>query len=398
MKDGRNHVTPTAAAATAVGRIAQHTPPPSPGDAGGYRIDTEGINDDVVVAVIDQLDRTGNRPHSARELATILVNTLSVVERYVCEKETSLSGKHMYTDCLRSSANPAAMVSSRLTAYLKRPWSSFAPCPIEKELLETHPRRTYFYLSTYPHQPIPEASNPPAASRIISPSLSSAAGEEEAGEEEEGCDRESRSRIAPSPSPEIDLSAPDLDVEEDVGSPITPGGSFSVHKGSVLRDAATATVDVAHNRRAASPPLERDEREFEQTASSLQKRKHFSQPERARQDYEDDDGVNIDSAPAVQPVDDSDESATMRSSQAAVELFGPGTNMAFDLASPVLRPQSQKRYSVGGDEMEGVELERSAAEAVQGHDHAIEANWQWAESRQPELIGVEELDEMFGGY
>ena len=85
MKFGRNHVAAAAAASTAAGRIAQNTPPPSPGDAGGYRIDTEGINDDVVVAVIDQLDRTGNRPHSARELATILVNTLSVVERYVCD-------------------------------------------------------------------------------------------------------------------------------------------------------------------------------------------------------------------------------------------------------------------------------------------------------------------------
>ena len=235
------------------------------------------------------------------------------------------------------------------------------------------------------------------ASRIISPSLSSGAGEEE-GEEEEECGRESRSRIAPSPSPEIDLSAPDLDVDEDVGSPITPGGSFSVHKGSVLRDSSAATVDVAHNRRAASPPLERDEREFEQTASSLQKRKHLSQPEGVKQDYGDDDSGDTGSAPAVQPVDDSDESAVMRSSQAAVELFGPGTSMAFDLTSPLLRPQSQKRYSVGGEEMEGVQLERAAAEAAQGHDHAIEANWQWAESRQPEFIGVEELDEMFGGY
>ena len=290
------------------------------------------------------------------------------------------------------------MVSSRLTAYLKRPWSSFAPCPIEKELLETHPRRTYFYLSTYPHQPIPEASNPPVASRIISPSLSSAAGGEEGEGEEEECDRESRSRIAPSPSPEIDLSAPDLDIEEDVGSPITPGGSFSVHKSSLLGDASTVTVDVAHNRRAASPPLERDEREFEQTASSLQKRKHLSQPERVKQDYEDDHDGNSGSAPAVQPVDDSDESTAMRSSQAAVELFGPGTSMAFDLTSPVLRPQSQKRYSVGGEEMEGIQLERSAEEVIQGRDYTIEASWEWAESRKPELIRVEELDEMFGGY
>ena len=297
------------------------------------------------------------------------------------------------------------MVSSRLTAYLKRPWSSFAPCPIEKELLETHPRRTYFFLSTYPHQPIPETSSPPVASRIISPSLSSAAGEEEEEEEEGGgggeggCGRESRSRAAPSPSPEIDLSAPDLDVEEDVGSPITPGGSFSAHKGSMLRDASASTVNIAHNRRAASPPLERDEREFEQTASSLQKRKHLSQLESVRQDYEDADEADAGNAPAVQPVvEDAEESAVLRSSQAAAELFGQGTGMAFDLSSPVLHPHVQKRYSVGGEDMEGVQLEGVAAETEQEHDGALEASWQWAESRRPELIGVEELDEMFGGY
>ncbi len=70
-------------ASLSTGRITQNTPPPSPGDAGGYRIDTDGIDDDVVVAVIEQLDRTGNRPHSAKELAAILINALAVVEGYV---------------------------------------------------------------------------------------------------------------------------------------------------------------------------------------------------------------------------------------------------------------------------------------------------------------------------
>ena len=291
------------------------------------------------------------------------------------------------------------MVSSRLTAYLKRPWTSFAPCPIERKLLETHPRRTYFYLSTYPHQPIPEAASLPVASRIISPSLSSATGGDEEEEGEEECDRESRSRAAPSPSPEIDLSAPDFDGEEDVGSPITPGGSFSARKGSILCDASASTVNIAHNRRAASPPLERDEREFEQTASSLQKRKHLAQLESASPDYEDSDDSNASRAPAVQPVDDTEEAAAMRSSQAAAELFGPGMNVAFDVSSPIARAHgTQKKGSVSGEDMEGVQLEGVALETAKAHDGALEASWQWAESRRPELIGVEELDEMFGGY
>ncbi len=298
------------------------------------------------------------------------------------------------------------MVSSRLTAYLKRPWTSFAPCPIEKELLETHPRRTYFYLSIYPHQPIPETSNPAQANRIISPSLSSAT-----GEDEEDCGRESRARVAPSPSPEIDLSAPDLAVEEDVRNSLTPAGSFSAHAGTLLHDVISSSADIAHNRRAASPPLERDEREFEQTASSLQKRKQLNQLRRALvgssnvdvdvgNDGDDGDDL-VGAAPAVQPPEDTEESVAMRSSQAAVELFGPGTAMAIDITSPVMRPQGTKRYSVGGGDMEDVRAEGSAPVAAiprQERDKSLEASWQWAESCKPELIGVDELDEMFGGY
>lgn len=51
----------------------EHTPPPSPMDDGfAPRIDTEGINDDIVVGVIHQLEKTANRPHLVKELAAIL--------------------------------------------------------------------------------------------------------------------------------------------------------------------------------------------------------------------------------------------------------------------------------------------------------------------------------------
>lgn len=55
----------------------EHTPPPSPADSGATvnKIDTEGINDDIVVAVIGQLEKTGNRPHLIKELATVLAST-----------------------------------------------------------------------------------------------------------------------------------------------------------------------------------------------------------------------------------------------------------------------------------------------------------------------------------
>ena len=57
-------------------RIVAHTPPPSPGDVVAYRkIDLDGIKDDVVISVIEQLEKTGNRPHLIKELATILLST-----------------------------------------------------------------------------------------------------------------------------------------------------------------------------------------------------------------------------------------------------------------------------------------------------------------------------------
>ena len=62
----------------------EHTPPPSPLDGEvAPKIDTEGINDDIVVAVIDQLEKTGNRPHLVKELAAVLIALNVNVAKYV---------------------------------------------------------------------------------------------------------------------------------------------------------------------------------------------------------------------------------------------------------------------------------------------------------------------------
>ena len=53
----------------------QHTPPPSPGAADAPAIDFEGINDDIVSGVVEQLEKTGNRPHLIKELAAVLSRT-----------------------------------------------------------------------------------------------------------------------------------------------------------------------------------------------------------------------------------------------------------------------------------------------------------------------------------
>jgi hypothetical protein len=63
-------------------RAAELSPPPSPIAEGSSKIDTEGINDDIVVGTIQQIEKTGNRPHLVKELAAILATKLHCVEKY----------------------------------------------------------------------------------------------------------------------------------------------------------------------------------------------------------------------------------------------------------------------------------------------------------------------------
>ncbi|GFF66352.1 hypothetical protein CNMCM6936_008578 [Aspergillus lentulus] len=216
--------------------IYEHTPPPSPTDGtAAPKIDTEGINDDIVVGVIEQLEKTGNRPHLVKELAAILV-TLN--------------------ENVANSANPAALLSSRLGTYMKRPWTALAPCPIAKELIPIHPRKVYYYLTTLPRRPIPENSDdviiPDVDGKDFTPSVSNA-----------DLDDEEMLARERSLSPEVDLSSPDFEEENIDRSAGRPGHSFSEHH---------SHARLMHSNRAASPPLEGDEKEFTQTASAVRER------------------------------------------------------------------------------------------------------------------------------
>ncbi|OAA50586.1 hypothetical protein NOR_01036 [Metarhizium rileyi] len=228
--------------------MAEQTPPPSPtslaiverSDVDAIRkVDLEGINDDIVEATIVQLESTANRPHLIKELATVLTQKLTSVQQ---------------------SANPCAIISSRLTSYMKRScWTALSPCPLAKELETVHPRRTYFFLTTCPRQLLPDSSitQPAHHAAIVTPSVSLT--------DDSGSDDVDARRRELSPSPEVDLSSPEFDdMEDDVGVPITPIGSVKSHMNH-----------LRHGRdlRRDSPPLETDEREFTQTADVLQKRK-----------------------------------------------------------------------------------------------------------------------------
>ncbi|KAI9686972.1 MAG: hypothetical protein M1822_002725 [Bathelium mastoideum] len=267
---------PTVGRPKSAGRLMEHTPPPSPGATGTAKIDTDGIKDDIVVAVIEQLEKTGNRPHLVKELAAVLANNIPAVERYVPSTATFLKDK-VSDQARRSSSNPSAIISSRLTSYLRREWTALAPCPVAKELVGTHPKRTYFYLTTLPHQDLPEfvaAVNP--QSRIISPSLSS--GSNNAASKEEGLSDENdaasdtsrHERAALSPSPEVDFSCPELDGDESNSTPLTPGGTFS---GRNSVSGRSHRSNGASNTARQPPPLERDEHEFTQTAAEVRRRR-----------------------------------------------------------------------------------------------------------------------------
>ncbi|KAI4626277.1 uncharacterized protein J4E87_004778 [Alternaria ethzedia] len=328
------------------GRVAD-TPPPSPGgESGTTKIDTQGIDDEIVVGVIEQLQKTGNRPHLLKELALVLSPIIPIVE---------------------SSANPAAIISSRLATYLKRNWTALSRCPLDKKLVGTHPKRVYYFLSTCPHQPIPaDGTSTAMAPRIVTPSLSSATSEEE--------DADARSRGRMSPSPELDLS--DYDSHD----------SDPFSKQSHL----PTTANISHNRRAQSPPLEKDEREFTQTASFLQQRRMSQEAERERSasaSAEPTQKSDVKMEEVAVSVEETVESAAQKDSEAAAALFGQMDQlMTFQSA---LSPSSPALKPVLHIEMPPPSLKRKSIK--------LELDDDWI-MKSPELIDLDELDDLFGGY
>ncbi|XP_014555076.1 hypothetical protein COCVIDRAFT_39140 [Bipolaris victoriae FI3] len=329
------------------GRVAD-TPPPSPGgESGTAKIDTQGIDDEIVVGVIEQLEKTGNRPHLLKELALVLSPIIPIVE---------------------SSANPAAIISSRLATYLKRNWTALSKCPLDKKLVGTHPKRVYYFLSTRPHQPIPaDGGNAPIAPRIVTPSLSSATSEEEE-------DMDARSRDRMSPSPELDLSDYDSNASDPFSNQTHP----------------PTTANISHNRRAQSPPLEKDEREFTQTASFLQQRRMSQEAERARSasaSAEPTQSSDVKMEEIAASVEETVESAARKDSEAAATLFGQmdqvvSYNSALSPSSPALRPTLHI-------DMPPPSLKRKEIK--------LEFDDDWV-MKSPELIDLDELDDLFGGY
>jgi hypothetical protein len=182
---------------------------------------------------------------------------------------------------------------------------------------------------------------------IITPSLSSASRSDEA-------DAERRREL--SPSPEVDLSSPEL--EGDDISPPTSIGSFTGRIESSIR-----------NSRASSPPLEKDEKEFTQTARGMQRRK-----------------LSGDTHMSGVPSDMVDH--RIRSSETEV-LFGEGRHLsipqgALFVSSPAMKPSLSLNTLKRGFE----ETDLWAR---------VEGAMEW-DMRSPENIELEELDGMLDDF
>jgi hypothetical protein len=390
-------------------RGAALSPPPSPLREGQSKIDIEGISDEIVVGAIQQLEKTGNRPHLVKELSSILATTIPAIERYACASTADITW-HPANSSYRS-ANPSALISSRLTAYLNRSWPAISPCPLAKDLSPVHPRRLFFYLTTMPAQPLSETVEPiPKHNRIISPSLSSASA---ADEEDE---RYNRARAALSPSPEVDLSSPELD-DDNTDNPQPTTGSFS-GRNSLSREHPPTSANLAHNRRAASPQLEMEERDFKQTANLLHEQARLRRA--SEEDVKMDDTVaGAERQSAVIAL--SAENGTNEEEQdteAAAELFQHAehlrsyTRANLDFSSPVLQPTRSldaMEASTNGSPLKPQRRDECMEDPMaldlndMSNDQPIPSleqpdTFAWDSLQSPENIELSELDDMFDAF
>lgn len=156
--------------------------------------------------------------------------------------------------------------------------------------------------------------------------------------------------------------------DDDVPMPGTPIGSFPGRHGSVLALAA-------QSHRAASPPLEKDEKEFTQTADGLQRRKLS--------------GEFLNAAPQLPVVDFhvKDETSLFGEPNAKtpagiaqhLNINNPPAMVL--LTSPAMRP-------IASDPKKEREQEALWSQ--------LDSQQDW--HRNPETVELEELDSMLQGY
>lgn len=224
--------------------------------------------------------------------------------------------------------------------------------------------------------------------RIISPSISNASidGDSEGVED--------RKRAAISPSPEVDLSNPDLDddvpVDDDLNSPPTRAGSFS-RRSSLNRDGTNGSISDGLNQSAARPPMEKDEKEFTQTASSMRMKRVSFNKQDIRPSTESEDLV------AEYNLEETEEEKAKKNQEAAATLFGGhhenSQQMGLSiLSSPHVKPMHAQLFieTLSRREQGTVDLEMK--------ESTILGDSGFWDIRPPESIELDELDDLFCGF
>ena len=387
----------------------EHTPPPSPAGSDEVKIDMDNIKDDIVAGVIEQLEKTGNRPHLIKELASVLSRNNSAVNKYGHCPKHDFHARSLTR--FNSSANPAALLSSRLASFMRRNWSPDTSCPIAKELIPVHPRKVFYYLTTKPRQELPPSAMempPPIIGgrgkeghkRIISPSLSNASQDEDSAS-----NFEERKRAALSPSPEVDLS---LDLDEivysataeaapDFPSPPTPApSSYSLSRSSTRRESTDSDRELGLNHRS-QPEMEGDEQEFTATARGL-RMKGISAEDVTMTDP-DTIVVKVEANLASIEADDtktnhSEDAATLSladaqaQKQAATVMSSPYSKPVGNSSNSHLSPRSINVAPTKDNDMEVLET------SILG-DSGLGFGW---DIRRPQSVGLDELDDLFDTY
>lgn len=239
--------------------------------------------------------------------------------------------------------------------------------------------------------------------RIISPSLSNASIEDDDSEA-----AEIRKREAFSPSPEIDLSVPELDTvtqsDDRFHISTTPPGSLS-GRSSLARDGSISTTaeetSLAHNTRARSPPLEGDEKEFTQTASNMRMRGMSFDDQSIRQSTEVENAL-----PATvdgMHLGETEEEVAHRDQEDGAKLFGEQHGQTQEVASvlmssPFVKPVgtrvSMERLFVKDASSSSGEVEmKEESISILGQHQAYD--WEIGE---PESVQLDELDDLLGDF
>ncbi|KAL7270139.1 hypothetical protein RUND412_007168 [Rhizina undulata] len=358
----------------AVNQTGRYDPTPPPSPPPENKANREGVDDEIVSGVIEVLQNTRNRPHTVRELAAVLSGSINIVE---------------------NSANPHAIISSRLNSYLKRGFPASSPCLLAKELITTHPRRIYFYLTTSPHQPIPAHETPiavPHRRSVISPDLSD--------------DEEDRRRIEMSPSPEVDLSSHELEDEDKLSSP--DHSCLSTSAGIIARDRTDSPSSLGRKSALSSPPLEGDEREFSQSAIYIERRsasREYEQRQQQAAKEEDAHSGEKRSRDEFETDVNEDKSIEARSNEAAEMILGYGASAnVSDLINPIVGPSHiqpitprKRQSSVDIDDVDRHrDHEKSSEDTEVGVGLGL-GNWGGELERHlgsPESVELDELDNL----